>query len=284
MSSKTHRHRELLLVLLALCAKRPVRRNDLAVELTRRLGSDYRPSPDRIGCAIQALEAEGLIESEAREGEISYRTTASGTKALDERAETRIDTFLFTDVVGSTALLDRLGDHVAHAFRRRHFALLRRAIGEHAGTEVKSLGDGLMVAFTDARSAVACAVAMQRAVAACGDPMTLRIGIDMGEAVREQDDFFGRPVIVARRLCDVAQGGQVVVSETVCRLAGPPSAHAFEPLGALALKGLSDPVSATALRPAAAPSTTRDSLSQNKRRWRAHGKQSAAETIGVAVA
>ncbi len=283
MSSKAHRNRELLLVLLALCTKRPVRRNDLVAELTRRLGSDYRPSPDRVWCAIRALQAESLIESEAREGEISYRTTASGAKALDERAETRIDTFLFTDVVGSTALLDRLGDHVAHAFRRRHFALLRRAIGEHAGTEVKSLGDGLMVTFTDARSAVACAVAMQRAVATCGDPMTLRIGIDMGEAVREQDDFFGRPVIVARRLCDLAQGGQVVVSETVRGLAGPPSAHAFEPLGALALKGLSDPVSATALRPAAAPSTARDSLARNERRWREHSKQSAAEMIGVAV-
>ena len=184
MSSNTHRHRELLLVLLALCAKRPVRRNDLAAELTRRLGSDYRPSPERVECAIGALEAEGLIGSKAREGEITYRTTASGVEALDERAEKRIDTFLFTDVVGSTALLDRLGDHVAHAFRRRHFALLRGAIQEHGGSEVKSLGDGLMVAFTDARAAVACAVAVQRAVALCGDPMSLRIGIDMGEAVR----------------------------------------------------------------------------------------------------
>ena len=283
MSSNTHRHRELLLVLLALCAKRPVRRSDLAAGLTRRVGSDYRPSPERVQCAIQALVAEGLIESEAGEDGISYRTTASGVEALDERAEPRIDTFLFTDVVGSTALLDRLGDRVAHAFRRRHFALLRTAIGEHAGTEVKSLGDGLMVAFTDARAAVACAVAMQRAVAACGDPMTLRIGIDMGEAVREEDDFFGRPVIVARRLCDVAQGGQVVVSETVRRLAGAPSAHVLEPLGALALKGLNDPVSATALRPVAAGSMARDSLS-NEQQWREHTKRPAAENIGVAVA
>jgi class 3 adenylate cyclase len=282
MSSNTHRHRELLLVLLALCAKRPVRRSDLAAGLTRRLGSDYRPSPERVECAIGALEAEGLIRSKAREGEITYKTTASGVEALDERAETRIDTFLFTDVVGSTALLDRLGDHVAHAFRRRHFALLRTAIREHAGTEVKGLGDGLMVAFTDARSAVACAVAMQRAVAVCGDPMTLRIGIDMGEAVREQDDFFGRPVIIARRLCDVAQGGQVVVSETVRRLAGAPSTHVLEPLGALALKGFSDPVSATALRPAAAPPTVRGSLA-NEQQWRGR-KQSAAGIIGVAAA
>jgi class 3 adenylate cyclase len=283
MSSNTHRYRELLLALLALCVKRPVRRNDLAAEVSHRVGSGYRPSLERVECAIRALEAEGLIGREVREGTICCRTTASGVEALDERAETRIDAFLFTDVVGSTALLDRLGEGAAHAFRRRHFALLRGAIREYAGTEVKSLGDGLMVAFTDARSAVACAVAMQCAVAVCGDPMTLRIGIDVGEAVREQDDFFGRPVIVARRLCDVAQGGQVVVSETVRRLAGSASAHAFESLGALALKGLSDPVSATALCPIAAGSTPRDSLS-NEQQCREHSKQSAARMIAVAVA
>ncbi|MGH2834509.1 MAG: adenylate/guanylate cyclase domain-containing protein, partial [Solirubrobacteraceae bacterium] len=281
MSSNTHRSRELLLVLLALCAKHPVRRSDLVAELTRRVGSDYRPSPDIVGCAIRALQAEDLIESESGDGEISYRTTASGVKALDKRAETRIDTFLFTDVVGSTALLDRLGEHVAHALRRRHFALLRESIQEHGGTEVKSLGDGLMVAFTDARVAVACAMAMQSAVAVSGDPMTLRIGIDLGEAVREQDDFFGRPVIVARRLCDVAQGGQIVVSETVRRLAGAPGTHVQEPLGALALKGLSDPVSAIVLRPAAVPSTVRGSLS-SEQQWQGHSKQFAARMIGIA--
>jgi class 3 adenylate cyclase len=283
MSSNTHRYRELLLVLLALCAERPVGRGDLAAGLTRQVDRDYRPSPEWVEYAIEALVVEGLTEREARDGEVFYRTTAPGVSALNKRAKTRIDTFPFTDVVGSTALLDRLGDHIAHTFRRRHFALLRTAIGEHAGTEVKSLGDGLMVMFTDARAAVACAVAMQRAVAVCGDPMTLRIGIDMGEAVREQDDFFGRPVIVARRLCDVAQGGQVVVSETVRRLAGSPSAHAFEPLGALALKGLNDPVIATAMRPATAPSMARGSL-PNEQRWQKHTKQSAAENIGVAAA
>lgn len=283
MSSNTHRYRDLLLVLLGLCAKRPLRRNDLVAELTRRVGADYRPSPDMAECAIGALEAEGLIESEWRDGGISYRTTASGVEALDERAETRIDAFLFTDLVGSTALLDRLGEHLAHAFRRRHFALLRGAIKEHGGTEVKSLGDGLMVAFTDARAAVACAVAMQRAVAISRDPMTLRIGIDVGEAVRELDDFFGRPVIVARRLCDVAQGGQIVVSERVRSLAGSPSTHVLEPLGTLALKGLSDPVSAAALRPAATPPTLRGSLS-NEQQWQGHSKQSAAGMTGVAVA
>jgi class 3 adenylate cyclase len=282
MPSSNHRHRELLLVLLGLCAERPVRNDNVTAALTRRLGSDYRPSRVRVEPALEALEAEGLIEREARDGGISYRTTAAGVEALDERAETRIHTFLFTDAVGSTTLLDRLGDRAAHELRRRHFALLRTAISGHAGTEVKSLGDGLMVAFTDAPSAVACAVAMQLAAAACGDPMRLRIGIDAGEAVREEDDFFGRPVIVARRLCDAAQACQVVVSETVRGLADPSGAHAFEPLGALALKGFSDPVSASALRLGRAARPARDSLS---REWRrpAYSKRPAERLLGVAA-
>jgi class 3 adenylate cyclase len=282
MSSNTHRHHELLLVLLALCAERPMRRDKVAAELTRRLGAGYRPSRDRIEPAVEALEAEGLIERDTSERGTSYRTTSAGVEALGERAEARIDTFLFTDAVGSTALLDRFGDRAAHELRRRHFGLLRAAISDHAGTEVKSLGDGLMVTFTDAPSAVACAVAMQRAVAACGDPMTLRIGIDAGEAVREEDDFFGRPVIVARRLCDAAQGGRVVVSEAVGKLAGLPGAHALEPLGALTLKGLSDPVSASALCPAAAVPPPRDSLPAG---WRRPGpvKRSAGPLLGVAM-
>lgn len=259
-----------------------MRSDKIADELTRRLGPDYRPSRDRVEPALEALEAEGLIEREVRGGGISYRTTAAGAKALDERAETQIDTFLFTDAVASSTLLDRLGDRAAHELRRRHFALLRAAISDYAGTEVKSLGDGLMVAFADAHSAVACAVAMQLAAAARADPMRLRIGIEAGEAVREEDDFFGRPVIVARRLCDAAQAGQVVVSETVCRLVGPACAHALEPLGALALKGLSDPVRANALRPAPTAPPARDSLLGERRRS-AHGKQSAEPVLGVAM-
>ncbi len=78
-------------------------------------------------------------------------------------------------------------------------------------------------------------------------------------------------------------GHSDLASETVRRLAGPPSAHALEPLGALTLKGLSDPVSATALRPVAGASTARDSLS-NGQQWRGHSKRSAAEKIGLAVA
>jgi len=73
-------------------------------------------------------------------------------------------TIMFTDIVGSTALLERLGDQAGTELLRSHFAILRRAIAAHGGREVKALGDGHMVVFTDPASATACAAAMQRGV------------------------------------------------------------------------------------------------------------------------
>jgi class 3 adenylate cyclase len=88
---------------------------------------------------------------------------------------------------------------------------------------------------------------MQRAAASSSDSLVLRLGIDAGEAVCEDGDYFGRPVIIARRLCDRAAGGQIVASDALRSLVDGPGSHAFAPLGALALKGLSDPVGASAL-------------------------------------
>jgi class 3 adenylate cyclase/DNA-binding SARP family transcriptional activator len=157
-------------------------------------------------------------------------------------------TVLFTDIVGSTNLLTRLGDDAADALRRSHFALLRRAIDEHRGREVKSLGDGLMVAFGSARDAIDCAAAMQQAVTAGPGALGLRVGIDAGEPIREDEDLFGTPVVVARRLCDDAGGGQVLISDVVRLLVGRRLAYELDPLGPVDLKGLDAPVVAHAVR------------------------------------
>ena len=73
-------------------------------------------------------------------------------------------TILFTDVVGSTELSQQLTPDAAEEFRRGHFSILRQAVAEAGGTEVKNLGDGLMVMFASASAALACAVAMQQSV------------------------------------------------------------------------------------------------------------------------
>jgi class 3 adenylate cyclase len=156
-------------------------------------------------------------------------------------------TILFTDLVDSTELLDRLGDAAAYRLWRGHFAVLRAAVAAHAGTEVKSLGDGLMVAFDEPADALACADAMLRAVARGDDRMQLRIGIALGEAMRDGDDYFGRPVVVARRLCDSAQPGEVLLCDATSDALAPRAARRLQPRGLLVLKGLRDPVRASAL-------------------------------------
>jgi class 3 adenylate cyclase len=103
-------------------------------------------------------------------------------------------TFLFTDLVSSTAAAVRLGEDAAEQLRQAHFALLRTAIKTHGGEEVKTLGDGIMAAFTSPVDATAAAVAIQTAVDehnTTGPPLSVRIGLHAGVPVQEDGDYFG---------------------------------------------------------------------------------------------
>jgi DNA-binding NarL/FixJ family response regulator/class 3 adenylate cyclase len=150
-------------------------------------------------------------------------------------------TILFTDLVGSASLFDRAGDEEADALRREHFSALRSAVAEHEGREVKSTGDGLMVAFQSAVAAVRCAVAMQRATTG-GNGLTIRVGLDAGEPLPDGEDLYGKPVIVASRLCETASAGEILASEVVRQVAGPRVAELMQPAGALRLPGMSERV------------------------------------------
>jgi class 3 adenylate cyclase len=155
-------------------------------------------------------------------------------------------TILFTDVVGSTELSQRLSAEAADEVRRGHFSILRQAIAESGGTEVKNLGDGLMVVFGSASAALACAVAMQQGVERDNwereHSVGLRVGLSGGEVSRENDDYFGDPVVEAARLCATCESGQILVADIVRATAGRRSRHECRLLGELSLKGLSDPV------------------------------------------
>src|SRR5215213_1816941 len=157
-------------------------------------------------------------------------------------------TILFTDLVGSSALFDRVGDDRADAIRRDHFATLREAIAEHGGREVKSTGDGLMVAFESAVAAVRCAVAMQRATTGAEGCPPIRVGLAAGEPLPDGDDLYGTPVIVASRLCESASGGQILASDIVRQIAGPRLAELMQPAGALRLAGRAERVSVARVR------------------------------------
>ena len=114
---------------------------------------------------------------------------------------------VFTDLVGSTELLSRVGEERAEVLRREHFGLLRDAIADHGGREVKNLGDGLMVVFDGVTAALDGAVAMQQAISGrrSDEPMTIRVGLSSGECDLEDGDYFGLPVVEAARLCAKAK-------------------------------------------------------------------------------
>lgn len=276
MPRRSFQKGELLLVLLKILVERPMSEREIVSEAVRLLDRDYRVSTAAVLLGLGALEGETLVEAEANRGSAVYRITEDGLDALGPRASAPVlaqaeraarsqspsespaahrleqTTVVFTDLVGSTALLDRRGADVAHELRRRHFALLRGLLHQHEGREVKSLGDGLMVVFASARDAATCALAMQLAVAGGEDRLQLRIGIASGETVNEDGDYFGRPVIVARRLCDAAPGEGILVAEPTHDLVAGAIPHEVESLGPLSLKGLSEPVTASAMRPQAA--------------------------------
>jgi len=165
---------------------------------------------------------------------------------------------LFTDLVGSTQLLDRLGDDAGESVRQAHFGLLREAVRSRRGHEVKNLGDGLMVVFPSALDALDCAIAIQRRVRrhnqqGQGPPLHVRVGVHVGEPIREEGDYFGTTVNVAKRLCDRAAADEILLSQLVVDLVGSRGAFAFRPMGDLELKGFARPVPASALDWEAAP-------------------------------
>ena len=162
-------------------------------------------------------------------------------------AETGLVIILFTDLVGSTELASQLGDAAADDLRRQHFAHLREAIAATGGTEVKTIGDAVMVSYRGATDALAGGVAMQRAVERHNrglesHRLEMRVGISAGDASFEDGDWFGTPVIEAARLCSAASGGQILVSDLVRALAGSRCEFELRPLGTRDLKGLPAPL------------------------------------------
>jgi class 3 adenylate cyclase len=185
------------------------------------------------------------------------------TTVTDPTSASATVTLVFTDLVGSTELMSTLGEEASERLRRDYFAILRGAAREHGGREVKSLGDGLMLAFVSALGAVSCAADMQRRISGYGERRDkgapgLRIGINAGEVITAEDDYFGAPVVVAKRLCDQAASGQILASQMVRSLMEGRSTHRFIELGAVKLKGFPEPISAFAIdwRHAAAASHT----------------------------
>jgi len=154
-------------------------------------------------------------------------------------------TILFTDVEGSTALTQRVGDAKAREVLRAHEGIVREALKAHGGSEVKALGDGFMASFSSATRALECAIAMQRAFAAHSEaadaPIRVRIGLNAGEPIAEQEDLFGTAVNMAARIAAKAEGGEILASDVVRQLVAG-KGFLFADRGEVALRGFEDPV------------------------------------------
>jgi class 3 adenylate cyclase len=228
---------------------------DVDLTGTALLGSikDRRQSPgDETGPAVR-VEAFALCGSVTVGNEPMERVEE--TTSIDEVAESVVHerpplhhgtapdgttTVLFSDIEGFTALNDRLGDRESFEVLKGHNQLVREQLAAYGGFEVKSQGDGFMVAFSSARQALLCAIAIQRALdGSGGEPVRVRMGLHTGEAIKDADDFFGRNVIFAARIADQAEGGEILVSSLVKELTESAGEFQFENGREVALKGLS---------------------------------------------
>jgi class 3 adenylate cyclase len=213
----------------------------LAAETQARAASGAReadgadaPSPARV--ALEPKEADAVdavvAAAIARARDLGAQASFEGTV-----------TILFSDIEESTSLYERLGDLRAHEILRIHNEIVRQQIAAHRGTEVKALGDSFMVAFSSARRAALCAIAVQRSFAAYCErhpelPIRVRIGLHVGEAINESADYFGKAVILAARIAGLARGGQILTSSTLRDLAANAGDLRFTPMGDRELKGL----------------------------------------------
>lgn len=175
-------------------------------------------------------------------------TVAAVARAAGEAAPAlhpeRTATIVFCDIVGSTALNERLGDRAWMAALGEHRTILRRILQQHGGTEIEAQGDGFVLVFPSARRGIVFARDLQRAVtaeadAAGDDGIRVRVGVHCGDTITDAGDVFGHHVVVAARVCSAAGPDEVLVTGLARAVAGPVDDVDYDPPRHLELKGVS---------------------------------------------
>jgi len=241
------------------------------VEIQKKYGVSYskywfNQAAGKVFCLCEApdpetavkvhREAHGLIpdklievQPELIEGFLGNSAINSAGAALfpggdSDARDPGIRTVIFTDIVESTSMTQKLGDDAAMELVDAHDAIVRDALKTCNGREVKHTGDGIMASFLSAAAAVRCATQIQRELNKRDDngvPLKVRIGGAAGEPVERDQDIFGSTVQLAARLCSHAQPEQILVSNVVAELCIGKGLH-FHPLGEVNLKGFDSPV------------------------------------------
>ncbi len=210
---------------------------------------------------FEAYRAEERYRMMINAGRSTMTKTIEGdSKAFDDFADTvklwtsdsaaraqsqGIVCIMFTDLVGSTQMTHERGDYGAQEVVRVHNAIVRTALASHHGKEVKHTGDGIMASFTSAANAVRAAMQIRESLtehnADDALPVRVRMGLNAGEAVQEEDDFFGTTVQLAARVCDKAGEGEVFVTDNVRELSKGQGIE-FEAAGKFEMKGVPEPM------------------------------------------
>ena len=234
-----------------------------AIRLWHDVDAPYEEARSRVilGTALRRAgeEEAGVLELEralvtferlGADPDAAMVRRALGRGEPDRRSLEKVDvTFVFTDVVGSTQLVEAIGDEAWENLLRWHDETLMRVVGEHGGEVVKHTGDGFLVVFASADAALAAAWAIQRALAdhrrAHGFAPQVRIGVHTASGVRHGRDYSGAGVHAAARIGALAGEGQILVSAETLRVAG--QRYALTDRRTVKLKGISTPVEVAAL-------------------------------------
>jgi class 3 adenylate cyclase len=198
---------------------------------------------------IEGNTGAALTEQNATLPAIRRALGARPTAAAS--ADAALATVVFTDVVGHTQIMQRLGDEQGRAVLREHEQITRGVLRRHSGVEVKAMGDGFMASFASVTKALEAAVALQRAFAerneGAEEAIHVRIGLSAGEPIAEEGDLFGSTVILASRIAAQAGAGEILVPDTVRGLASG-KGFLFADRGEVIPKGFEEPVRLYELR------------------------------------
>jgi class 3 adenylate cyclase len=212
-------------------------RTRLLLGQTYLMQGDTESAALELNAARSTFERLGALPDAKRAGDLLQRRVH---EAVPLRA---LRTFVFTDIVGSTALIEAIGDEAWEGLLRWHNESLRHCFAEHGGEELDHAGDGFFVAFPEPRAAVDCAEQIQRRLAEHrqehGFAPQIRIGVHATEATRSSGTFSGRGVHAAARIAALADGGEILAS--VGTVEGLDGFKISEPR-AVTLKGIAQPI------------------------------------------
>ncbi len=211
---------------------------------------------DRVHNEAHGFRATRILEvtdelAEAFMGDAPVNTVGAALLPGTNEHDPGTRTIMFTDIVESTSMTQRLGDELAFALLEVHDRIVRENVSTGKGREVKHTGDGIMAVFASAAATVRCAMDVQQALARHRrenpeQPLFVRVGVASGEPIERANDLFGSTVQLAARLCSHAAPGQILVSNAVAELCIG-KALPLQDMGTVALKGFDQPMRAHAV-------------------------------------